>query len=151
MGLYRFATPVWTLTILAGALAVAALWDAERRPRPRALLAAGLALGFVLSLTGQHPKNQDWLDEPALSLCKVTHRFGGVFNGCAQRLAIHGRSVLLPDLGGTLLTSRLKVVDLAGLTDPVVADAYAAHDPTPYAPTSSTGPGPPSSTATMDG
>jgi hypothetical protein len=59
-------------------------------------------------------------------MCLVADRFGRMFNGYADRLHLTNASVLMPDLGGSLLTSRLRIVDLAGLTDRTIADAYAS-------------------------
>lgn len=42
--------------------------------------------------------------------------------GVAQRFnTLGGQSILLPDIGGALLTSKLRVYDLAGLTDKTIA------------------------------
>ncbi|MCZ4096547.1 MULTISPECIES: hypothetical protein [Streptomyces] len=128
MALYRFATPVWTLAAFAGALAAVTVWDRER-PRGRAVLASALLVGSVLSLAGQRPRAAEFQADPTLSMCYVADRYGRLFNTYADRLALPpDAGLLLPDLGGTLLTSRLRITDLAGLTDPAIADAYAAND-----------------------
>lgn len=128
MALYRFATPVWTLAAFAGALAAVTVWD-RARPRGRAVLASALLVGSVLSLAGQRPRAAEFRADPTLSMCFVADRYGRLFNTYADRLGLPDAGLLLPDLGGTLLTSRLRVTDLAGLTDPAIADAYAANDP----------------------
>jgi hypothetical protein len=52
----------------------------------------------------------------------VASRFGGEgFNHVAAALPEAKASLLTPDLGGVLLHSRLRVYDLAGLCDPVIA------------------------------
>ncbi|MEU3459708.1 hypothetical protein ABZ721_07075 [Streptomyces sp. NPDC006733] len=129
MGLHRFATPVWALAAFAGSLAAVTVWDRER-PRGRAVLASALAVGAVLSLAGQRPRAAEFEADPTLSMCFVADRYGRLFNTYADQLALPDAGLLLPDLGGTLLTTRLRVTDLAGLTDPTIADAYAAHDTT---------------------
>ncbi|MCZ4125273.1 hypothetical protein [Streptomyces sp. H39-S7] len=129
MALYRFATPVWTLAAFAGSLAAVTVWDRER-PRGRALLVSALVVGSVLSLAGQRPRAAAFQADPTLSMCFVADRYGRLFNTYADELALPDAGLLLPDLGGTLLTTRLRVTDLAGLTDPAIADAYAAHDTT---------------------
>lgn len=129
MALYRFATPVWTLAAFAGSLAAVTVWDRER-PRARAVLAAALLVGSVLSVAGQRPRAAEFQADPTLSMCFVADRYGRLFNTYADQLALPEAGLLLPDLGGTLLTTRLRVTDLAGLTDPAIADAYAAHDTT---------------------
>lgn len=127
MALYRFATPVWVLAATALALAVATLWRAER-PRARALVGCALAGALLLSVTGQAAQNGRFVHRPTLSMCFVAERYGHTFNAYASYLGLRDATVALPDLGGTLLTSRLRVVDVAGLTDRRVADAYAARD-----------------------
>ncbi|MGW5736243.1 MULTISPECIES: hypothetical protein [Streptomyces] len=127
MALYRFATPVWVLAATALALAVVTVWGAER-PRARVLLGCVLAGALLLSVTGQAARDRGFLQRPTLSMCFVAERYGHTFNAYAGYLGLRDATVALPDLGGTLLTSRLRVVDLAGLTDRRVADAYAAGD-----------------------
>ncbi|WP_372345096.1 hypothetical protein [Streptomyces sp. KL116D] len=128
MPLYRFATPVWVLGAAVAALAVTAVWDGAR-PRARAALALSLAGALTLSVAGQQQRDEGFRREPTLSMCWVADRYGRTFDAYADRLALRpGATVALPDLGGTLLTSRLRVVDLAGLTDRRIAAAYAAGD-----------------------
>ncbi|MEU6678183.1 hypothetical protein [Streptomyces sp. NPDC046925] len=128
MALYRFATPVWVLAATALALAAATVWRAESR-RARAVLGCALAGALLLSVTGQAAQNGKFVNRPTLSMCYVAERYGHTFDAYAARLGLRDATVALPDLGGTLLTSRLRVVDLAGLTDRRVATAYAAADP----------------------
>ncbi|MEV1020910.1 hypothetical protein [Streptomyces sp. NPDC050264] len=128
MPLYRFATPVWVLGSAVAALAVTAVAGAAR-PRARVLLGCAVAGALVLSLAGQGARGAGFRREPTLSMCWVADRYGRTFDAYADRLGLRpGATVALPDLGGTLLTSRLRVVDVAGLTDRRIADAYAAHD-----------------------
>ncbi|MEU6001500.1 hypothetical protein ABZ837_27190 [Streptomyces sp. NPDC047197] len=128
MALYRFATPVWVLAATAFALAAAVVWRAER-PRARALVGCAVAGALLLSVTGQAAQDRRFVQRPTLSMCFVAERYGHTFNAYARYLGLRDATVALPDLGGTLLTSRLRVVDVAGLTDRRVADAYAAGDP----------------------
>ncbi|MEU3740423.1 hypothetical protein AB0E78_25595 [Streptomyces sp. NPDC032198] len=127
MALYRFATPVWVLAATAFALAAGAVWRAEGL-RARALTGCALAGALLLSVTGQAAQNDRFVHRPTLSMCFVAERYGHTFNAYAGYLGLRDATVALPDLGGTLLTSRLRVLDLAGLTDRRVAAAYAARD-----------------------
>lgn len=127
MALYRFATPVWALAATALALAAVTLWRAQR-PRARVLIGCSLAGALLLSVTGQAAQDRRFVQRPTLSMCFVAERYGDTFNAYARHLGLRDATVALPDLGGTLLTSRLRVVDVAGLTDRRVADAYAAGD-----------------------
>ncbi|MEU5954180.1 hypothetical protein [Streptomyces sp. NPDC047525] len=127
MALYRFATPVWVLAATALALAAVTVWQAERL-RARVLIGCALAGALLLSVTGQAAQNGRFVQRPTLSMCFVAERYGHTFNAYAAYLGLRDATVALPDLGGTLLTSRLRVVDVAGLTDRRVAEAYAAAD-----------------------
>jgi hypothetical protein len=62
--------------------------------------------------------------EPTLPLAVVEERFGKRFNLLAESLGVQSGSVLLPDVGGTLLVSELRVYDLAGLTDRTIARSW---------------------------
>ncbi|MGW7084083.1 hypothetical protein ACWGH2_11385 [Streptomyces sp. NPDC054871] len=127
MALYRFATPVWVLAATAFALAAGTVWRTEG-PRARALTGCALAGALLLSVTGQAAQDRKFTGRPTLSMCYVAERYGHTFNAYAGYLGLRDATVALPDLGGTLLTSRLRVLDLAGLTDRRLADAYAAGD-----------------------
>lgn len=65
---------------------------------------------------------------PTVPLCWVVDRYGRLFNTYAAELDLASASLLAPDVGGTLLVSRLRVYDLAGLTDRVVADTLGRGD-----------------------
>ncbi|MET7839907.1 hypothetical protein ABZT45_15000 [Streptomyces sp. NPDC005356] len=127
MALYRFATPVWVLAAAVAALSAVVLWEAEGA-RGRAVLVMALSGALVLAHTGQAAREASFKAHPTLSMCFVAERYGQVFNTYAERLGLRHATVALPDLGGTLLTTRLRVLDLAGLTDRRIADAYASGD-----------------------
>ena len=61
-------------------------------------------------------------------MCRIAERFGEVFDDYADRLGVDRGTLLLPDVGGTALTSRLAVVDLAGLASYRIAGFRGAHD-----------------------
>ncbi|MFB7714690.1 hypothetical protein [Streptomyces sp. NPDC056105] len=127
MALYRFATPVWVLAAAVAGLSAVVLWEAEGA-RGRAVLVAALTGALVLAHTGRAEREASFEAHPTLSMCFVAERYGQVFNTYAERLGLRHATVALPDLGGTLLTTRLRVLDLAGLTDRRIADAYASGD-----------------------
>ncbi|MFG2653592.1 hypothetical protein [Streptomyces sp. NPDC048425] len=127
MALYRFATPVWVLAAAVAALSAVMLWEAEGA-RGRAVLVTALTGALVLAHTGRAEREAAFEAHPTLSMCFVAERYGQVFNTYAERLGLRHATVALPDLGGTLLTTRLRVLDLAGLTDRRIADAYASGD-----------------------
>ncbi|MFB7994380.1 hypothetical protein ACFC4G_16380 [Streptomyces sp. NPDC056002] len=127
MALYRFATPVWVLAAAVAALSATVLWEREGA-RGRVVLVMGLTGALVLAHTGRAEREASFEAHPTLSMCFVAERYGQVFNTYAERLGLRHATVALPDLGGTLLTTRLRVLDLAGLTDRRIADAYASGD-----------------------
>ncbi|WP_199549303.1 hypothetical protein [Streptomyces sp. N35] len=128
MPLHRFGTPVWVLGAALAALCLTAVWDGARF-RPRLLLGGALAGALTLSLSAQDLRNAGFRNEPTLSMCWVADRYGRTFNSYADQLELApGATAALPDLGGMLLTTRLRVVDVAGLTDRRIAEAYAAKD-----------------------
>ncbi|MFF3646112.1 hypothetical protein [Streptomyces sp. NPDC002564] len=127
MGLYRFATPVWALAACAVGVATVALL--ERGPaRAGALTAVTVCGALLLAWGGQRERAAEFRAHPTLPMCVVVDRYGVTFNEYADRLGLKDASFLTPDLGGTLLTSDLVVQDLAGLTEPDLADAFAAGD-----------------------
>jgi hypothetical protein len=117
----RFATPFFPFVYAYGvALAVSLLemLPLERRRLPA--LAGGLAaVGLSLALFA--PRTILFAAAPTVPFEEVVWKFGVRYNHFADLLGLRQASILLPDVGGTLWTSRLRVFDLAGLTDPVIA------------------------------
>ncbi|GHH40598.1 hypothetical protein [Streptomyces candidus] len=128
MGLYRFATPVWAVGALAGSFALVAAWEGEGW-RGRGALAAVTAAAVALSVAGREEPDARFEASPTVPMCFVVQRYGETFNTYADRLGVDDGVLALPDLGGTLLTTRLTVLDTAGLTDRAIADALAARKP----------------------
>ncbi len=127
MGEYRFATPVWPLAVLAGVLAVGELlrgWGAAGRTS----LLVSLVVALTASGTSFADSAERFAAAPTVPLCRIAERFGAVMNGYADRLGVRDGSVLLPDVGGTLLTTRLRVIDQAGLVDSRIAEFHGRGD-----------------------
>lgn len=127
MDQYRFATSVWALGALIGALAVTEMVRQSSR-RGRAWLAAGLVAALLPTLSTSTSYATDFRTDPNISACYVADRFGRVFNAYADILGVDNASLLLPDLGGSALTSRLTLIDMAGLTHNRFADLARARD-----------------------
>ncbi|MDQ0378160.1 hypothetical protein [Amycolatopsis thermophila] len=127
MAQFRFATPVWALSALIGALAATEVFR-NTRARGRVLLCGALVVTLVPSVASLERANEKFQSQPTLPMCFVADRFGRMFNQYADILGVREGSVLEPDLGGTSLTSRLHVVDLAGLVDDEIADHYHDQD-----------------------
>jgi hypothetical protein len=127
MAQYRFATPVWPLAALIGTLAAAqALSSLSTRDRwVSATVAAVIA---ALTLSGFFTAARDFRRDPAAGLCDIAYNTGFLFNGFADILSVRDGSLLSVDGGGTSLTSRLRLVDLSGLTDRRIAGLWQRND-----------------------
>ena len=124
---YRFATPVWPLGAFVTVLAVAGAW--RRRPL-RTRLLAGVAAVLALLVTAT-----TWLDaaaqfrrDPTAPMCFVATSVGQRVNEYADILQLRDGTLLAVDGGGTALTSRLRFVDLSGLTDTRFAELWQRND-----------------------
>jgi len=135
---YRFATPVWvTGTALFAVCLVWALGSGAVPRRGVAVLAAVAALSVLLSGALLRTQSNNFRAAPTVPMCYVADRFGRLFNTYADRLGIGDTArpsgtatptLALPDIGGTLLTTRFQVIDTAGLTDRTIAEARQRRD-----------------------
>jgi hypothetical protein len=129
MSQYRFATPVWvTGTALVAVCAVGLIGSGALSVRASTALAVLAAASIAFTTVGLSAEERNFLDKPTVPLCWVADRFGQQFNHYADRLGVQNGSLAAPDLGGTLLTSRLRVIDVAGLTDPKIATLRERRD-----------------------
>jgi hypothetical protein len=120
---YRFATPVFVLLYLYASLLLwplcGLIW---RSPAARQVAFAAVAcalLGGTLVLTA--PRSSRFAERPPLPLAVVGEVLGHRLNRLATALGLESGSILLSDVGGTLLHSRLRVYDLHGLCDATIA------------------------------
>ncbi len=125
MGHHRFATPFFPFFYAAGGMVAVAIGRELLPLAPRrsvvGRLAATAALGLALLYFA--PRSVLLAAEPAIPFAAVEAEFGQRFNRFAAALGIENGSILLPDVGGALWSSRLRVYDLAGLCDPTIARA----------------------------
>ena len=123
---YRFATPIWPV----GALAVASCGYrlvATGGSRVRVVVAIGVAAAVGTSATLLDTQRTAFSATPTVPMCAVADSSGRLINHLANLTHLGPDAVYLgPDLGGSSLTSRLRLVDLAGLTDAPIADYRAA-------------------------
>ncbi|WP_433802066.1 hypothetical protein [Actinomycetospora sp. CA-084318] len=123
----RFATPIWPLAAITAVLVVsqvlAQLGGGSRRP-----VAALLALALVVSGVTWVTSAVSFRLRPTVSLCGVTLTNALVGSADADALGLRSGSYLGVDAGGMALASRLSFVDLAGLTDPVIARFWRSND-----------------------
>jgi len=127
MGLQRFATPVWVLGGLTGVLA------AERAAGAltgRGRVVAGLlvAVALVVSASSWSQVARGFRNGPTVPLCAIAVGMGAAPNAFGDVLGVRTGRIATPDVGGTALTSRYEVVDLAGLVSAPLARYYADDD-----------------------
>ncbi|MEC3981404.1 hypothetical protein QMK34_39810 [Amycolatopsis sp. H20-H5] len=127
MAQFRFATPVWVLAALIGTLATAEVLKSAR-VRGRILVSVALVAVLLPSGAVLADAATKFQNRPTIPLCYIADRFGRVFNAYADILGLGRASVLMPDLGGSSLTSRLDIVDMAGLVDAKIADLFHDQD-----------------------
>lgn len=126
MAQFRFATPVWPLATLTTAIAAGEVLP-RLATRGRAAVAVLTATACVLTGITWSQDIRSFRAGPTLPLCLVV-RQSREYNGIARMLGVRHGSVLLPDVGGTALTSDLRVVDVAGLADARIARYLADGD-----------------------
>lgn len=131
---YRYATPFVLWVYVIGVFSAkevipvrvkSARW---RRAVLTALWAGVLAGSMVIAgYTGWRLSQA-----PIVPFEEVAEKYGRRINEAADLLEIHEGSLLLPDLGGTLYESRLKVHDLAGFLDTRIRQTGISHAPEFY-------------------
>ncbi|RDH74887.1 hypothetical protein DVS77_29970 [Mycolicibacterium moriokaense] len=127
MAQYRFATPVWPLGALTVTLAAAPLMGGLPL-RGRWMAVAGIAVIAAIALNSYFAGARTFQRSPSAGLCDIAQNTGYIFNGYADILGVRDGSLLTVDGGGTSLTSRLRFVDLAGLAERRIAEAWQRKD-----------------------
>ncbi|WP_091304284.1 hypothetical protein [Amycolatopsis tolypomycina] len=124
---HRFASPIWALAVIAGTLSAG-----ELLRHRQALLRVGIVVvlvgAFVPTAIGFAAAADKFAKNPNITACLVADRFGRGFNTYADILGLQKASLLLPDLGGSSMTSRLELVDMAGLVNKPIADLVHDND-----------------------
>jgi hypothetical protein len=123
MGEYRFAVPFFIFFyIYAVVLVKTAIADLNLAERCKTKM---MGLIAVLAIAGSLPtfawRSSAWSIKPIVPFDRIARQYGMGFNRCADVIDVKNGSVLLPDLGGMLYYSDLKVYDLAGLCDKTIA------------------------------
>src|SRR5208283_3151682 len=123
---FRFATPVYVFLYLYAASLVAGILAGAHGTSPgspvqRRYLAVAVLTGTVTLAFVQVKETMKFAEKPTTPLARVSEIFGKRFNRCADLVGVPHPSILLPDLGGTLLHSKMRVIDLAGLCDRTIA------------------------------
>ncbi|HEX7745333.1 MAG TPA: hypothetical protein VF462_08755, partial [Micromonosporaceae bacterium] len=129
MGEYRFATPIWvTATALFAVCFVGLLTRIPLSRRAVAVLVVVALASGLFAADTMRTRSDTFRSAPTTPMCWVVDRYGRLFNTYADRLGITEGTLALPDIGGVLLTTRLQVIDTAGLTDRTIARARGAKD-----------------------
>lgn len=132
MGEYRFATAffvfLYSYAFIIGEafLAAVCLTRPETAVRSRKSALAILAVCIASIFTGWSilafvQRSRQFTAHPTISFNDVAGKYTFMFNKYAERLDIRNGSIILPDLGGMLYYSDLRVYDLAGLCDKTIA------------------------------
>jgi hypothetical protein len=132
MGEYRFATGFFLFFYWALGEALAWWWAAGRPLRVRWLAPAAVVLLLAESVSVHAARTDDFARNPTVPFGRISE-FARAYDRLASALGPGTHSLLTPDLGGMLYTTRLRVYDLAGLCDRTIArtlmdDATAFHD-----------------------
>ncbi|MQY30521.1 hypothetical protein [Nocardia aurantia] len=126
MAQFRFAIPVWPLSALVVVISAAEVL-ARLRIRGRALVALALVAALIPSGVALADADRSYRSDSDVPLCWIAIRFGRYVNGYADILGLQQGTLLAPDMGGSSLTSRLRLIDMAGLTDSRIADINAGE------------------------
>jgi hypothetical protein len=96
--------------------------------RPRVALVAFAGALVVFCIPDFALRAAQFATSPPIDLFYVRRAFAERFDRYAAALEVRGGSVLLPDVGGMLLWSHLRVYDLAGLCDASIATLRTGED-----------------------
>jgi len=119
---FRFATPFFLLFYLFVYLTSDMVYEKTKLKKYAGILVTLLIILFASNSTVSFFKRSNtFAKSPTRPFTLVAELFGTRFNEYAMKMGIENGSILVPDLGGTLYYSHLKVYDLAGLTDTVIA------------------------------
>lgn len=116
MPFFRFATPFIVFSV---SLFVALIRHFVLAAPPLSVMQRWLATGTVLCAIIFHymPQTAEFSEDPTVPYDVVTRFMAERYNRYAEQLNIRNGSLLLPDCGGTLFCSKLRIWDLAGLCD----------------------------------
>jgi hypothetical protein len=117
MGEYRFGTVAFPCTYLLALAVLCQLPLVGTGLRSKAVFVVGVSMLVLCTCSGQFlVRMQVRRDVPVCPLEKVAAT-GWKYNHLSQALGLQHPTLLTPDFGATLLLSRVRMVDLAGLCD----------------------------------
>ncbi len=122
MGEFRMASALFPLAYLSAALLAPWAVGLVRRRTVMVYIVYGLVGAAMLgSISLHYPRLKAWAAAPIVSFTGIAERFGHQYDRWAEYLELPHASLLVPDIGGTLYYSKLRIYDLAGLTDRTIA------------------------------
>ncbi len=130
MGEFRLATAFFPLLFVLLAVACCQLYEQLKLKRKYKLIFLVITM-VVLATSSSYShyyRFTKFAHSAPTSFASIGERYGKRFNRYAEYLKLENASILLPDIGGTLYYSNLRIYDLAGLCDPTIAKTYI-NDP----------------------
>jgi hypothetical protein len=125
----RFATPFFPLYYATFFALVDVALTLARARLPAVSATAIAASLWVACVPDFAARIDSFARAPSIGLSFARRAFVERFDRYATALHVEGGSVLLPDVGAMLLSSRLRVIDLAGLCDETLARTlFHDHD-----------------------
>lgn len=126
---FRFATPFLVFIYIFIYLSFEAIFSIfENREKTKLLFPLIFIVIFiVLNLIEFIPRSLSFLLDPTVPFLAVQEQYGTRFNKYAHVLNLDDGSILCPDVGGTLYASELRVYDLGGLTDKLIAKTFGKN------------------------
>lgn len=126
MGEYRFATPFFVFLCSYGVVLTNSF---IRSVNVHYSFRMTLIILTILIFTGGsiylfNRRSIRFAHKPTTSFAHVAEHFGHRFNQYATKLGIKQGSILLPDIGGTLYYTKLRVYDLGGLCNKTIAKTF---------------------------
>ena len=120
---FRFATPFIMLFFLSAYLILSRFAE-KLIPNSKAagwVILLIFALWSVKNMPDYYERSMLQVESPMVPFTDIAEDYAFRFNHYAEALHIKNASLLIPDLGGTLYYSDLRIYDLAGLTDKTIA------------------------------
>lgn len=131
---FRFATPFFLLATVSMVSTVSALSIYLISSRTVRFVVGSIVVAVIGWQTWREhtPRLNDYAKWPAVSFRRIASEYGTRYDEFARRLGIDSASVLLPDIGGPLYYSELRVYDLAGLCNSSIAKLRGIDQPAFY-------------------
>jgi hypothetical protein len=130
MGEYRFATAFFVFAYWYAGEVLAGVAQSDRcGTRLRVVIAVAASLLVAVTALRHGARSRAFALDPVVPFSRVAAFGGRGYNRLADIVGQPGASLLTPDMGGTLFYSTLKVYDLAGLCDSVIARTLRSDRP----------------------